>query len=94
MHGVGIETLVLQVTRQALLLVVVISGIPIACSMVVGVFVSVFQAATQIQEQTLTFVPKLIIVLGTILVGGFWMMSQLVRFTQSLFALMPKLGHM
>lgn len=94
MHGIGIESLVLQITRHALLLVVVISGIPVVCSMVVGIFVSVFQAATQIQEQTLTFVPKLLVCLGTILIGGFWMLSQLVKFTQTLFALMPKIGQM
>src|SRR5947207_2136966 len=69
MHGIGIESLVLQITRHALLLVVVISGIPVMASMVVGVFVSVFQAATQIQEQTLTFVPTLLVCLGTIMIG-------------------------
>jgi flagellar biosynthetic protein FliQ len=94
MGAIGIETLVLQIVRHALLLVIVISMIPIVLSMIVGVFISVFQAATQIQEQTLTFVPKLIIVLGTIMVGGFWMMAQLVKFTQTLFALMPKIGQM
>jgi flagellar biosynthetic protein FliQ len=94
MSNMGIEALVLQVTRQALMLVVVLSGIPIVLSMIVGVVVSVFQAATQIQEQTLTFVPKLVVVLGTILVGGYWMLAQLVKFTQALFALMPKLGAM
>jgi flagellar biosynthetic protein FliQ len=94
MEAIGIAPLVLQITRHALLLVIVISGIPIMLSMVVGIFISVFQAATQIQEQTLTFVPKLIIVLGTIMIGGYWMLAQLVKFTQTLFALMPKLGAM
>jgi flagellar biosynthetic protein FliQ len=94
MNGGSIETLVLQVARQALVLVIFLSGIPIVLSMMVGVIVSVFQAATQIQEQTLTFVPKLIVVLGTIMVGGYWMMAQLVKFTAALFALIPKLGAM
>ena len=93
MNGGHIETLVLQVTRQALLLVILLSGIPIILSMIVGVIVSVFQAATQIQEQTLTFVPKLIVVLGTIMVAGYWMIAQLVKFTAALFALIPKLSH-
>jgi len=83
---------VLQVTNQGLLVTVVVCGPPILMSMVVGLMISLFQAVTQIQEQTLTFVPKLIIVLGTIMVGGLWMMAQLVKFTQSLFALMPKMG--
>jgi len=92
MGGGSIETLVLQVSRQALVLVILLSGIPIVLSMIVGVIVSVFQAATQIQEQTLTFVPKLIVVLGTIMVGGYWMIAQLVKFTAALFELIPKLS--
>lgn len=88
----GIETLVLQISRQALVLVLLLSGIPIVLSMFIGVLVSVFQAATQIQEQTLTFVPKLIVVFGTIMIGGYWMIAQLVKFTISLFTLIPKLG--
>lgn len=94
MGGGSIETLVLQITRQALILVILLSGIPIVLSMIVGVIVSVFQAATQIQEQTLTFVPKLIVVLGTLMVGGYWMIAQLVKFTVALFTMIPKLGAM
>jgi flagellar biosynthetic protein FliQ len=94
MSGGSIETLVLQITRQALVLTIFLSGIPIVLSMIVGVLVSVFQAATQIQEQTLTFVPKLVVVMGTILVAGYWMMAQLVKFSAALFNLIPKLGAM
>lgn len=86
-----IEILVLQVSRQAIFLVILLSGIPIMLSMVVGVMISVFQAATQIQEQTLTMVPKMIIVFGTLVVAGFWMMAQLVKFTQQLFLLIPRI---
>ena len=92
MGGGDIESLVLQISRQALVLVLLLSGIPIVLSMIVGVFVSVFQAATQIQEQTLTFVPKMVIVFGTIMVGGYWMIAQLVKFTAALFNLIPQLG--
>jgi flagellar biosynthetic protein FliQ len=77
-----------------LILTILLSGVPIVLSMIVGVIVSVFQAATQIQEQTLTFVPKLVVVLGTLMVGGYWMIAQLVKFTSTLFALIPKLGAM
>jgi len=94
MTGGSVEVLVLQITRQALVLTIFLSGIPIVLSMIVGVLVSVFQAATQIQEQTLTFVPKLVVVMGTILIGGYWMMAQIVKFSQSLFSLIPKLGAM
>jgi flagellar biosynthetic protein FliQ len=94
MHASGIENLVLQITRQAIFLTVLISGIPIALSMVVGTLVSVFQAATQIQEQTLSFVPKMIAVFGTLIVGGYWMITTLVQFTRTIFELMPRIGAM
>ncbi|RME73164.1 MAG: flagellar biosynthetic protein FliQ [Planctomycetota bacterium] len=84
--------MVLQIARQALLLVVLISGIPIVLSMMAGVIVSVFQAATQIQEQTLTFVPKMIMVFGSLAIGGYWMIAQLVRYTEGLFNLIPDIS--
>ncbi len=87
-----IEQIVLTITREGLMLVIIISGIPILLSMAVGVLVSVFQAATQIQEQTLTFVPKLIIVFGSILLLGYWMLGQLIRFTGGLFELLPQIS--
>lgn len=89
---VSIDSLVLQIARQALLLVVLISGIPIVLSMMAGVIVSVFQAATQIQEQTLTFVPKMIMVFGSLAIGGYWMIAQLVRYTEGLFNLIPDIS--
>ena len=79
--GSGIESLVLQISRQALVLVLILSGIPIVLSMIVGVFVSVFQAATQIQEQTLTFVPKIIATFAVLAIGGAWMLQQLSQFS-------------
>ena len=60
-------------------------GVPILIlSLVVGLLVSIFQAATQIQEQTLTFVPKLITIAAILLVGGSWMLNKVVIFTQQI----------
>jgi len=87
----AIEILVLQISRQAIFLVILISGIPIMLSMVIGVMISIFQAATQIQEQTLTMVPKMVIVFGTLIIAGYWMMSQLVKFAHGLFSLIPQI---
>ena len=89
MHSMGIESLVLQITRQALMLVVVLSGIPVVASMVVGVFVSVFQAATQIQEQSLVFVPKAATLFAGLTLCGGWMLTRLVDFTRTLFLSLP-----
>ncbi|EQG24212.1 flagellar biosynthetic protein FliQ [Clostridioides difficile DA00065] len=54
-------------------------------SLVVGLLISVFQATTQIQEQTLTFVPKLIAILLVVAIGGSWMLHTLISFTSEIF---------
>ena len=80
---------IVRLTREALLLVLVISGPPILVSLVVGLHVSVFQATTQIQEQTLTFVPKLLAVFATLAAMGPWIGAQLGRFTEALYSAFP-----
>jgi flagellar biosynthetic protein FliQ len=76
--------LIIRIAREALILVLLISGGPMLASMLVGFVVSLFQATTQIQEQTLSYVPKLVAVLLTLIVIGPWMLSQAVLFTRSL----------
>lgn len=77
------------ITQQALYLVLIASAPPVLLSLVVGLLIAVFQAATQIQEQTLSFAPKVIIVFGILALGGSWMGSQLLRFTFQLFDRFP-----
>jgi flagellar biosynthetic protein FliQ len=84
-----VEETVVRVGREALLLTLVLSLPPIGLSMIVGLLISIFQAATQIQEQTLTFVPKMVAVFGLLAALGFWMVAQLVRFTGVLFSMFP-----
>ena len=79
------EDYLLRVAREGLLLVLVASAPPVLASMVIGLLVSVLQATTQIQEQTLTFVPKIIAVFGSLLIAGPWIGAQLVRFTRVVF---------
>ena len=82
------------IVQQALLLVLIASGPPIVLSLAVGFMVSVFQATTQIQEQTLTFAPKLVIVFGVLALAGPWIGSNMMRFTFHLFDRFPALiGH-
>ena len=57
-------------------------------SMLVGIFVAIFQAVTQIHEQSLSFILKLIVVVVVFLVGGSWMLSTLQEYTRSLFTMM------
>ncbi len=58
-------------------------------SMIVGLLISIFQAVTQIQEMTLTFVPKILVTILTLIVAGPWMLSVLLDFTISLFTAIP-----
>ena len=79
---------VLDIMRSALLMAVRLSGPMLLLSMAVGVLISVLQAATQIHEQTLTFVPKLAIIGLILLVTGSWMLTSLQEFTRDIFAMM------
>ena len=81
--------LTLRVAREGLILVLLISAGPMLASMIVGFVVGVFQATTQIQEQTLSFVPKLIAVFVTLLILGPWMLMQAVRFARVIFESIP-----
>jgi flagellar biosynthesis protein FliQ len=76
--------LIIRITREALILVLLLSGGPMLASMLVGFVVSLFQATTQIQEQTLSYVPKLVAVLVTMIVIGPWMLVQAVLFARNL----------
>jgi type III secretion protein S len=74
-----------QLAYQALLMILILSGPPILISMAVGLFVAILQAATQIQEQTLSFTVKLIAVVFTLLLMGGWLGGQIVQFTNTIF---------
>ncbi len=78
-------TEIYQLSYQALLMILILSGPPILISMAVGLFVAIIQAATQIQEQTLSFTVKLIAVIFTLLLMGGWLGGQIVQFTNTIF---------
>jgi len=82
------ETIV-RIMRESLLMVLLLSGGPMLASMLVGFVVSILQATTQIQEQTLSYVPKLVAVFLTLMILGPWILSQAVRFTIVLFESIP-----
>jgi len=83
------EDFVIQVTNQGLLLCLIASGPPVLTSLVVGLIISLFQAVTQIQEQTLTFVPKLVIVFGILAALGPWLGSSMSGFARLCFEGFP-----
>jgi flagellar biosynthetic protein FliQ len=78
-----------RVMREGLLLILLLSAGPMLVSMLIGFVVSVFQATTQIQEQTLSYVPKLAGVFVTLAIMGPWILAQTVKFTVVLFDSIP-----
>lgn len=82
----------LNYAQQCLILVLQLSLIPIIVATVIGVLVSLLQALTQIQEQTLGFAVKLIAITLTIMLSASWMGGQMLLYTQDIFAHFPLLG--
>ncbi len=78
------ENLVITLAREALYAVLLVSAPLLGVSLLVGLVVSLFQATTQIQEQTLAFVPKIIAVLVTAVIFAPWILKIMVSFTQNL----------
>ena len=74
--------MMVQLLGEGFLLIVLMVSVLIVPSLVVGLVVSVFQAATQINEQTLSFLPRLLTTLVTVMVAGPWLLTRLIEFTQ------------
>lgn len=81
--------LFIAMAKEALFLVLILTAPPVLAALVVGLVISILQATTQIQEQTLTFVPKLVTVLAVLAFMGAQMMEQLITFTSKLFERFP-----
>ena len=84
--------LVLRAVREGLLLVLLLSGPPLLAAAVVGFVVGALQGATQIHDQTLAFVPKLLVVVLVLVAMGPLLGAELVRFTHALLLAFPALG--
>jgi flagellar biosynthetic protein FliQ len=80
------EIIVIDIARQAIFLVLKTAAPMLLVSLVVGLIVSILQTVTSIQEQTLTFVPKLIAILVILLLSGSWILNSLKEFMVELFS--------
>ena len=80
-----------QFSYRALILILTLSGPPILVSMILGLFVAIFQAATQIQEQTLSFTVKLFATIFTIILLSGWLGGQIMQFTLAIFNTIGKI---
>ena len=74
---------------QAVFETLLISAPMLGLGLIVGLAISIFQATTAIQEMTLTFVPKLVVVLGSLIVFGSWITNSMINFTMRIFSLIP-----
>ena len=80
---------VLEIGQNALYVTIMILSLLLIPALIVGLLVSVFQAATQINEVTLSFIPKLMVTMLVIIIGGPWILKTLVVYTQRLFEEIP-----
>lgn len=81
----------IQIGRDALTMVMLVAAPMLGLGLLVGLLVSVFQATTQIQEQSLAFIPKIIAVFVSVLVFGSWMIKLLVNYARELFLILPNM---
>lgn len=79
------EMAIMTIVKKALVTGAMVAGPILGISLIVGLIISIFQATTQIQEQTLTFVPKLVAIILVLIVGGPWMFNKLIMMTNELF---------
>lgn len=78
-----------DILRDALLLVIILVSAVIVPSLIIGLVVAVFQAATSINEQTLSFLPRLIVTLLALIIGGHWLVQKLMDYSIRLIGSIP-----
>ena len=84
---------IVELARNSILTTLLVSSPMLILALIVGLAISILQAITQIQEMTLTFIPKIIAVAVALVVFLPWMITTVVGFTNQLFALIPTLAH-
>lgn len=82
---------VVHLAQQAMELAMKVGGPLLLVGLAIGLIVSVFQAVTQIQEQSLSFIPKIVGIAAVIVIAGPWMLGQLLGYTEELFRSIPSL---
>ncbi len=82
---------VLTIAQQAIQITLLLCAPPLAAALVAGLLVSIFQAATQINEMSLSFIPKLVAILAVLVLAGPWMLETLLDYVRGLFSGIPGL---
>lgn len=83
--AVSFRSVIFENSYEALLLILIVSAPPIIFASIIGVFIAIFQAATQIQEQTLAFAVKMVAVMATVLLMGGWLGGLIYQFALQIF---------
>ncbi len=76
--------MVMSIARETIITSILLAAPPLGIGLLVGLIISIFQAVTQIQEQTLTFVPKILAILVSLLIFGPWMLNILTQFAANI----------
>jgi len=82
---------VMNIGRQAIEMTLILSGPMLLAALAVGLIISIFQAATQINEQTLSFIPKLLAMFLVLILAGPWMLQMMVDYIRRLFESIPQI---
>lgn len=86
------DVLIIKLLREALMVLMIVSAPLLGVGMLVGLVISIFQTTTSIQEQTLTFVPKIVAIFVTFILLAAWIIHTLVNYTKNLFLMISKIG--
>ena len=84
------EATVIELGQEAMMTILLMAAPMLILGLLVGLAVSIFQATTQIQEQTLAFIPKIVAVLGAVVIFGPWILSLIMNFTLGLYTNMSR----
>jgi flagellar biosynthetic protein FliQ len=82
---------VIEIVSQALKVTLMMAAPMLLGAMIVGILVSIFQAVTQLNEQTLSFIPKILVIVAALVIFSPWMMETMTTFTRDLFTSIPEL---
>jgi flagellar biosynthetic protein FliQ len=80
---------VVEITNQAVKVAIMLAAPMLGGALIVGIVVSIFQAVTQINEQTLSFIPKILVIVLAMVLGSSWMIDTLTSFTEELYTSIP-----
>lgn len=84
---------VVDIGRRAIETALLVAAPMLIAALLIGLIISIFQAATQINEQTMTFIPKIVAVFVTLLLFAPWMLQKMIALCNSIFTIIPTLGH-